>query len=79
MIGTLRFEKHCKVLSSNITEVSVTFITLGNCTGSNFKTASALSGLFGRCSPQRQGKTKDANDIYATMSQHYSHCVFSLV
>jgi len=45
---TLKLDKSCKVLSSLLTEVFVTSVTSGMCTGSNFKTASALSGLFGR-------------------------------
>ena len=50
MMGTcnLRFEESCKVLSSNLTEVSVTFVTSGTRIGSNLKTASALTVLFGR-------------------------------
>jgi len=45
---TLRSEESCKVLSSHLTDVSVTFVTLRTRTGSNFKTASALGGLFSR-------------------------------
>jgi len=46
--ATMMSEEFCKVLSSNLTEVSVTFVTSGMHTVSNFKMASVPTGLFSR-------------------------------
>jgi len=67
------------VLPLHLTETFVTFVTSWMLTGSNFKTASAVSGLFSRfLTPKvRQGKVRQYmshhTQMYNLLYNYYVH------